>query len=61
MVGSSRSDKCPSCGKYLRWIPPSEWEPGKWVCPKCKYRRHEGSERNMFSFLKHRKKKVKQK
>lgn len=60
MVGTSRSDKCPRCGKNLRWIPPTEWASGMWSCPKCKYKRMEGSARNIFHFLKRKKKKVKQ-
>lgn len=59
MMGTSRSDKCPRCGKYLRWIPPTEWASGMWSCPKCKYKRMEGSPRNIFHFLKRKKKKVK--
>ena len=38
-----RTDVCPNCKTMLRWEPPDEMVPGKWICPKCKYKRGEGS------------------
>lgn len=56
MVGTVRSDKCPNCGTYLRWQTPDELVAGSWTCPKCKYRRFEGSERKL-PWLKRRRRK----
>ena len=39
-----RHDVCPVCKTMLRWEPPNEMYPAKWVCPKCHYRRWEGKE-----------------
>ena len=46
----NRSDVCPSCGKALRWYPPEGTfnNPGCWVCPRCKYKRAEGSVPNIW-------------
>lgn len=55
-MGMKRSDVCPSCGTTLRYEPPDEFGCGSWLCPRCKYRRPEGSPINPCKFL--RKKKV---
>ncbi len=54
-----RSDVCPSCGKSLRYEPPDSFGMGcgSWACPRCKYRRPEGSPRNPYRFLKRKKRK----
>lgn len=46
----NRPDLCPVCKKQLRWEEPGGIfnGPGYYHCPKCKYRRYEGSEPRMF-------------
>lgn len=48
-----RSDICPSCGKALYYEPPDIYGMmcGAWVCPRCKYRRYEGSPKNPMKFF----------
>lgn len=46
----NRVDVCPSCGKTLRYV--REFGYGKWVCPRCKYKRYEKTEENPLKFLK---------
>ena len=52
----NRSDICPSCGKQLRWSPPETVGiggiAGYYYCPRCKYKRYEGSDPNPFSLRK---------
>lgn len=43
-----RVDICPSCGRQLRWEPPTFDKPAKWVCPCCHYRRWEGEQKNFW-------------
>ena len=46
----NRPDLCPVCKNQLRWQEPGGIfnNPGYYYCPKCKYRRYEGSEPRMF-------------
>ena len=53
----NRNDICPSCGTSLRYEPPNEWGGGQWICPRCKYKRREGSATNPFKFFKKRRRK----
>lgn len=39
----NRTDVCPSCGTKLRYEQPDIMMCGAWVCPRCHYRRREGS------------------
>ena len=53
-----RVDICPQCGTTLRWQPPDMVICVMWICPRCKYKRGEGSERNPYKFLRRRKRYV---
>lgn len=55
----NRNDICPSCGTRLRYDPPDSWglSAGSWICPRCKYKRPEGSAANPMRFFKKRRKK----
>lgn len=46
--GGPRRDLCPSCRTQLRYKKPDNLglQAGYYICPRCKYKRYEGSVRN---------------
>ena len=50
--GGPRRDLCPACGTQLRYEKPDSWGMacGAFICPRCKYKRPEGSARNRGVF-----------
>lgn len=56
-----RNDICPTCGTSLRWEDPDDWgmKSGSWFCPRCKYRRLDGSPIDPFKFFRKHKRRGK--